>query len=166
MPNLKKAISRHNHRVQGGTQEQVQVEPGCNCSGKLGPCPLQGGCLVDKVVYRAEVKQENGTVNTYTGMTGNRFKDRYYKHNDTIQDEYHNSHTALSNHIWDLKRENRKFELNWKILDRANIFDPSTRKCRLCLKEKYYIIFQPPGATLNQRSELYSTCRHRLQKTL
>ena len=145
-------MSQHNHsdRVQEGTLERVQVEPGGNCRGMLGPCPLQGGCLVDKVVCRAEVKQENGTMNTYTGMTGNRFKDRFYKHYDTIQDEYHNSHTTLSNHIWDLKRENRKFELNWKILDRANILDPSTRKCRLCLKEKYYIICQPPGATLNQ----------------
>ena len=164
MPNLKKAISRHNHKVKEG--EQVQAEPGCNCSGRLGPCPLQGGCLVDKVVYRAEVKQENGTVNTYTGMTGNRFKDRFYKHNDTIEDEHHNNHTTLSHHIWDLKRKKLNFEPKWKIIDRGNVFDPTTRKCRLCLKEKYYIIFQPPGATLNERSELFSTCRHRLSQTL
>ena len=99
-------------------------------------------------------------------MTGKRFKDRFYKHNDTIEDEHHNNHTALSNHIWDLKRKSLNFELKWKILDRGNVFDPTTRKCRLCLKEKYYIIFQPPGATLNERSELFSTCRHRLSQTL
>ena len=32
----------------------------------------------------------------------------------------------------------------------------------LCLREKFCIIFKPEGASLNGRSELFSTCRHRL----
>ena len=39
-------------------------------------------------------------------------------------------------------------------------------KCRLCKREKYYILFEPDGATLNKRSELYNTCRHRLKDLL
>jgi hypothetical protein len=71
--------------------------------------------------------------------------------------------TTLSTHVWDLKQKNK----NWSI-DGANHFesDPVSIKCRLCLKEKYHIIFQPTGATLNQRSKLYSTCRHILKQTL
>ena len=78
----------------------------------------------------------------------------------------HPNPTTLSTHVWDLKQSNRNFEISWSVIDRANDFDPVTRKCRLCLKEKFHIIFQPAGATLNQRSELYSTCRHRLRQTL
>ena len=58
------------------------------------------------------------------------------------------------------------FEIKWKIIDRGKRFNPSTRKCNLCLKEKYHIIFQPSSASLNKRSELFSTCRHRLQQLL
>ena len=74
--------------------------------------------------------------------------------------------TTLSSHIWDLKDKNENYEINCSIIDRAKEFNPDTKKCRLCIKEKYYIIFQPEGASLNDRSELYSTCRHRKKKLL
>ena len=121
---------------------------------------------MEKVVYRAKVTEDDRTVNTYTGLTGNTFKDRFYSHRSSFENRDHPNHTTLSTHIWNLKDRNKNYETSWSIVDRANDFDPATRKCRLCLKEKYYIIFQPEGATLNQRSELYSTCRHRLRQTL
>ena len=73
------------------------------------------------------------------------------------------SFNLLANYIY---IQTKKFEISWSVVDRARDFDPVNKKCRLCLKEKYHIIFQPSGATLNQRSELFSTCRHRLRKTL
>ena len=69
---------------------------------------------------------------------------------------------TLSRHIWSLKRENIQYELSWKILTRGRVFNPVTKTCQLCLKEKFLIIFSPEGATLNKRNELFSTCRHRL----
>ena len=69
-------------------------------------------------------------------------------------------------HVWDLKQRDQNYEIKWSIVDRASDFNPTTRKCRLCLKEKFYIIFQPEGATLNRRSELFTTYRHRLRLTL
>ena len=62
--------------------------------------------------------------------------------------------------------ENENYEVKWSIIDRAKEFNPDTKKCRLCIKEKYYIIFQPECASLNDRSELFSTCRHRKKKLL
>ena len=166
MPNMGKAISRHNYQIL--KQEEEQTMPGCNCSGRCGPCPLDGKCLVDKLVYRATVRQDdiNTTTNTYTGLTSNTFKERFYGHRSSFEHQNHKNPTTLSTHIWDLKRERRNFEISWSVVDRARDFDPVNKKCRLCLKEKYHIIFQPSGATLNQRSELFSTCRHRLRKTL
>ena len=77
MPNVKKAISRHNQKIQNDQLQETEPEPGCNCTGKCGPCPLDGNCLVDKVVYRASVTENNGKTSTYTGLTANRFKDRF-----------------------------------------------------------------------------------------
>ena len=38
------------------------------------------------------------------------------------------------------ERQGVPFSLEWDIIDRAPPFNPTTRKCRLCLKEKYHII--------------------------
>ena len=74
--------------------------------------------------------------------------------------------TTLSKHIWELKREGVPYTVSWKILARGRVFNPITKICQLCLKEKYLIMFAPEGATLNKRSELYNTCRHRLKQLL
>ena len=47
-----------------------------------------------------------------------------------------------------------------------DINNHTTGKCRLCNREKWYIMFKPDGATINDRSEFYSTCRHRTQNLL
>ena len=132
----------------------------------MGACPLGGQCLVRSVVYGAEVLDSNQNVETYTGLTANTFKKRFYKHRESFNKEDSEHSTSLSCHIWNLKRQNENFELNWSIIDRGKAFNPVSRKCNLCLKEKYHIIFQPEGASLNSRSELFSTCRHRLRDLL
>ena len=121
---------------------------------------------LNSVVYKAEVIENNSTSNTYTGLTSNTFKERFYGHRHSFKKRDSNHSTTLSSHIWDLKDKNKNYEVKWSIIDRAKEFNPDTKKCRLCIKEKYYIIFQPEGASLNDRSELFSTCRHRKKKLL
>ena len=165
MPNMKQKISNHNFKVKK-TEEERQPTYGCNCTRALGPCPLGGKCLVNSVVYKAEVIENNSTSNTYTGLTSNTFKERFYGHRHSFKKRDSNHSTTLSSHIWDLKDKNENYEVKWSIIDRAKEFNPDTKKCRLCIKEKYYIIFQPEGASLNDRSELFSTCRQRKKKLL
>ena len=57
--------------------------------------------------------------------------------------------TTLSSHVWRLKDERKTYDTSWKLVDLDPDFNPVTCKCRLCLKDKYHIIFQPEGATLN-----------------
>ena len=165
MPNIKKKISNHNFKVQKGAEER-QPAYGCNCTNAIGPCPLDGNCLVDSLVYKAEVIDENENSMTYTGLTSNTFKQRYYGHRHSFKNRSSEHSTTLSSHIWNLKDRNEDYQVNWSVIDRASDFNPTTRKCRLCIKEKFYIIFQPEGAMLNERSELYSTCRHRKRQLL
>ena len=106
MPNMKKCISTHNYQVQ--KSEEETTPPGCNCSGRLGPCPLNGGCQVSGVVYKATVVDNDNTTNTYTGLTSNTFKKRYYKHRETFEKENHTNPTTLSTHVWELKNRKKK----------------------------------------------------------
>ena len=117
-------------------------------------------------MYRATVKQTlTGIENTYTGLTGRNFKDRLYEHNTNMNVRPPN-HTKLSEHIWKLKDNNINYTINWRILDRAPTFNPITRKCRVCLKEKFYIMYDKSGSSLNKRQEVFNTCVHRKSELL
>ena len=118
------------------------------------------------MVYRASVTTENGNTDYYVGLTGDTFKNRFRGHKTSFTNAKYKHKTTLSTHVWKLKEENMNFTTRWSFVDRAPTFNPTTRKCRLCLKEKWFIMFKPDKATLNERSEFYTTCRHRLKGLL
>ena len=74
--------------------------------------------------------------------------------------------SRLSGHIWDLKDQGLGYSLSWSILDRAPPFNTTKRKCLLCLKEKHHIMYDREHSSLNKRSEVFNTCRHRTQELL
>ena len=98
---------------------------------------------------------------TYTGLTKNTFKERHDGYNTTFNNRDKSGKTTLAAHIWKLKDKGANYNLSWSIIEKGSSFNPSTRRCSLCLKEKFHIIFNPAGASLNQRTELFSVCRHR-----
>ena len=165
MPNMKKVLSSHNKKVAGTFGVVPANQPNCNCQQK-DKCPLPGRCQTKKVVYRATVIDENDNQETYTGLTCRSFKERHYKHKNSFKYKNSENSTTLSTHIWSLKERGVPFNIEWDIIDRAPPFYPTTRKCRLCLKEKYHIMFSGGGASLNSRSEIFSTCKHRLTDLL
>ena len=65
----------------------------------------------------------------------------------------------------DLKDSNVDFDifrdLSWSIKAQKIPFNPVSNICRLCLEEKFMILFEPADASLNQRSEFFTTCRHK-----
>ena len=65
-----------------------------------------------------------------------------------------------------LKDRNIDFTLKWDFIERAPSFNPITKKCRLCLKEKYHILYNSESSSLNKRQEIFNTCRHRKQRLL
>ena len=164
MPNMGQVISRHNHKV---VNDQVQqTPPGCNCRGGPTECPLSGACQTASLVYEATVtREDNQHKETYTGLTERTFKIRLGEHKYDFRHEKDRT-TTLSSYIWKLKKQGIPYNITWKVITRSRSFDPTTRSCQLCLKEKYYIMFRPEGASLNDRRELYATCRHRLKPLL
>ena len=156
MPNLGKKISAHNRSVL--QQPQAKPTKTCNCRTPSS-CPLSGECLTDSVVYQATVKSE-GREETYIGLTGDQFKSRYRNHMASFRNSAKRNATELSKHVWELKDKGAEFTLSWKIIARARMYANTTKRCNLCLTEKFFIICRPQLCILNRRNELASACQH------
>jgi hypothetical protein len=65
--------------------------------------------------------------------------------------------------VWRKKDEGWNPKVAWKFLDK-NVpdFNPVTEICKLCTREKFHILLNPAVATLNHKTEIFSSCRHRL----
>ena len=160
------SVSRHNAKVLSESHQTLQACE-CKCEGGAASCPLQGECEKSGVVYQASVVENlSGKTETYTGLTGRKFIKRWEEHCKDFEKPANRTKTMLSSHIWELKDRGVDHTINWKILDRAPPYNPVSKKCPLCLKEKFYIMYQPASSTLNKRNEVYNTCRHRTQSLL
>ena len=158
---MAQAVSHRNSKLlgedNGGTDHPV-----CNCRGGPQNCPVGGSCQSKGVVYEATVtEQASGKKETYTGVTARRFKDRLYEHRTDMSKTQNRTKSSLAAHIWDLKDRGVNYEVSWRIKGRGTKYNPSTKKCRICLKEKHFILYQREGATLNSRREIFNTCTHR-----
>ena len=166
MPNLESIICSNNKRVLSNVNKSASVKLKCNCRGGTTVCPLAGRCLEKELIYKAEVECENSDTTSYIGQTSNTFKERFTQHNQTFRNEKYEGSTALSKHIWNLKRKNKTYNINWSILSKASTYNPSTKQCNLCTTEKTLILLSKDIDLLNKRSELMGKCRHRAKYLL
>ena len=163
MPNVKSIISSHNKSVlkDQSVTSASQVDKDCNCR-KKDTCPLSGKCLTTNVVYQATVtRDDTNEQETYVGHTECQFKTRYNGHTSSFRNAKYKHATELSKHVWNLNDKNVKYSIKWRVLARCNSYSNKTKRCHLCLHEKYIMIYHPKLASLNSRNELLSKCRHR-----
>ena len=89
---MAQALSRHNSKILKEDTQQPQPTLACNCRGGQSNWPVDGKSRTESVVYRATVRETvSGKTETYTGLTGREFKERWYEHrtdmnNTTKQD--------------------------------------------------------------------------------
>ena len=159
--NMKAHIAAHNRKILSKMEEPME---GCNCRENGDLCPLEGQCLQGPMVYKATVttNESNPITKVYHGMTGGTFKKRYggHKYDFKHKDKYG---TTLSRYIWRLRDMNVKFSIKWQIKEKAPIYKPGSKECKLCNAEKYHILMEDYKKSLNVRSELLSKCRHKLK---
>ena len=134
-------ISQHNAKILKTETSEAK----CNCRN-ANACPLPGKCTTEKVVYRATVTTQTSK-ETYVGLTGGSFKDRWYKHEGDFKHEDRRTSTELSSHIWELKDKNIPYAISWEIVKRSSTFSPITKKCNLCIDEKFEILYNNSKAT-------------------
>ena len=123
-------------------------------------CPLAGNCLKMCIVYRAHVIKLNET-HVYYGRSDGEFKYRYSNHTNSFRNQDYENKTELRKHIRQLKRNGTEFNLKRNIAAYATPYICGTRRCDLCLTEKYIIARAKQNNLLNKRTELISKCGHR-----
>ena len=70
-------------------------------------------------------------------------------------------HTYIHTYIWTLQDSNKPFQIKWKVLKKCKAYSNISKKCNLCLYEKFIIICKKELCSLNRRNELASSCPHR-----
>ena len=154
MPNMETRIKGHNKKMMQPKHERVP----CNCR-VAASCPLKGECKSTNVVYEADVTSDSA-LKTYTGMSAPDFKSRYGNHMTSLRHERYEASTELAKYVWSLKRQNKAYEIGWSIKERARAYTNVTKRCNLCIAEKYHISISDRSTSLNKRTELVSKCRH------
>ena len=162
MDNMEKIIKAHNNSI---INTDLGREPdACNCRRKED-CPLPGKCTTKNVVYEAKVATPNEQ-KTYIGLTSSSFKTRYTTHKASFNHREKSNQTELSKLIWKLKDDGVPYTLTWKIVRHAQPYSPRSKRCNLCLWEKYYILIADRRTNINSRTEIISTCRHKRKHLL
>ena len=90
-----------------------------------------------------------------------RLQNKIPNHTASFRHSKHRNSTELSKHIWTLKDNNIEHYFSWHILSSHSPYNSSSKRCNLCLKGKFLIIYRPKLSTLKKRNELVSSCRHR-----
>ena len=155
MDNMANIINKHNKKILRKTEAPTRE---CNCRVRAN-CPLKGYCLVDNVIYKANIRCNNET-KFYIGSTEGSFKIRYNTHTLSFRNSKYKNSTELSKHIWQLKDNNIDYNIDWEILTKSKSTANCSSRCNLCLNEKFEILKANKLTCLNKRNEIISTCRH------
>ena len=170
--NMAQMVTKHNTKIMNkfqNTTPNPKPTKECNCSKSNLPCVMGGKCVPGNVIYKGAVtRQDTGETEFYTGLSEPSWKLRWNNHKANFKTDTKANRTAtcLSKHVWKLKDKNIKYSMNFEQLAQAPSFNPVSNTCRLCLTEKYFIMFKPEGATINHRDEFFSSCRHKTKHLL
>ena len=80
----------------------------------------------------------------------------------SFNNEGHSTDTTLSKYVWEVKRKLKIMpSLKWYIIKAVPAYSNISKKCQLCLQEKFKILNYPnPNELLNKRLEVISKCSH------
>ena len=60
-----------------------------------------------------------------------------------------------------MKKRNGTPKITYKIIRICPSYNPTSKRCTLCLNKKYEIAANKGDNLLNERTEIINTCRHR-----
>ena len=161
MPSVKSIINAHNKKILHPPPVENDNEQSCNCMVREN-CPLENNCLAANIIYEGTIHSDNQPNKKYIGLCEPTFKKRYGGHKSSLTNPKYKHQTSLSTEYWRLKEMNKNPRITWKIVEKSKAFTPESKKCHLCLAEKYHIAnFENHEALVNKKSEIVSKCRHR-----
>jgi hypothetical protein len=158
MRNMKTIVNGHNKKIL--TAESTETKRTCNCP-RNRECPLGGNCLSENTLYAGTITSNLPAYEEkeYAGLSEPPWKQRHANH---VYEFNHREHQRceISKEVWRIKDLGGDFNIEWRILGHAPAYNPTSKKCSLCIAEKVYIA-ENLDHLINKRDELISKCRHR-----
>lgn len=112
------------------------------------------------VLYKAVVKEPNCVNKTYICNT-TEFKPRYWAHIAIFSNEKYSNSTTLAAYTDTLKKNNRKYTIEWSILATIPNINVDIRKCNLCTKESLLTLYNYRENLLNKIADILPRCNHK-----
>ena len=134
LPNIKSIISTHNRKILYSSP--TIDRRACNCINILH-CPYNKSISAITFYTKQTLPQENSETKVYYGFCETTFKIRCVNHKKSFNYRNRKSDTELSNEFWKIKDNKRTANITWEILCRHQAYNTSSKKCLLCLNEKY-----------------------------
>ena len=158
--NMENIVKQHNSKILNESNTINDQGHTCNCRVRE-QCPLDNNCLSSGVVYMANVSTDDDPLGkSYIGLTEGPFKLRFNQHTSSFKREKHSNCTELSKHVWKLKNKGKQYNIKWSIITKASPYNNKSKRCNLCIAEKFHILNFKGNNLLNKRDELVSKCRH------
>ena len=138
----------HNHKVLNNKPNEMGIN-NCNCRNNDN-CPLPNSCQ-NCIIYQANIDCDiaGSKQKCYLGSCETTFKDRFGNHKKSFNHFKHKNDTELSKEFWENKKCNGTPKVTWKNMLICPSYNPNSKRCLLCLIEKYEIVY-----------EIINTCRH------
>ena len=100
---------------------------------------------------------------SYIGLTEGSFKLRFNQHTSSFKHEKHSNCTELSKHVWKLKNKGKQYNIKWSIITKASPYNNKSKRCNLCIAEKFHILNFKGNNLLKKMDELVSKCHHEIK---
>ena len=95
--------------------------------------------MSDKIVYKAQVETNDGINELSTkvnfGISETEFKSKYNNHKMSLRNRRNENDSKLSKFIWDLKGENKEFDIKWSTFKKSS----RSKSCNLYFLKKLVI---------------------------
>ena len=152
---MSRVIKQHNCKVLS----TKNVDRLGNCRNK-DSSHLGGKCLQTCIVYKADVIT-NKDSHIYCGASDGEFKSRYNNYTNSFCHRHRQQDREFLKYIWKLQDKGINLLLKWSIIPYASTYRYGSRRCDLCLTEKYVIARAEEKSLSNERTKLISKCHHR-----
>ena len=139
MPRMNSYTYTHNHKVLNDKTNETGIK-NYNFHSKA-TCPLPKGCQTKYRVYQANIDCDIAEYKQkcYLGSCEITFKDRFGNCKKSFNHVKHKNDTELSKDFWEIKKWSGTPKMTWKIIRICHSYNPDSKRCLLCLNEKYEI---------------------------
>ena len=150
MHNIKTKIYVHNRVILWNTPSKNAKC--CNCQQKEN-CSMNGDSLKESLAYYATIScnDKNYKPKLYKGSSETSFNKRYSNHKKSFNLLFYKHGAKLSTEYWYLKMKQVNQQISWKIKGIYKSYNPTSKRCNLCLTEKLQIYDDPEKNLLNKR---------------